>query len=128
MNNPYFYNQSFSPYNQPNNNNLIRVNGLEGAKAYQIYPNSTVALFDSNDDLMYIKSCDMAGFPVIRTFEFREITQKTTQIEPQISNENFISREEFEKFKEEMMAYGKQSVQQSTNNQSQRKQYQPSAD
>lgn len=41
---------------------LTRVTGLEGAKAYQMPANSTVALFDNNDDLMYIKTTD--GAPV----------------------------------------------------------------
>lgn len=50
--------------NIPVNNSLMltRVTGLEGAKAYQMPPNSTVALFDNNDDLMYIKTTD--GAPV----------------------------------------------------------------
>lgn len=34
--------------------------------------NSTVALFDSNEDIMYIKTTDGAGFPSIRTFNFAE--------------------------------------------------------
>lgn len=50
--------------NIPVNNSLMltRVTGLEGAKAYQMPANSTVALFDNNDDLMYIKTTD--GAPV----------------------------------------------------------------
>lgn len=49
---------------------LIRVTGYEGAKAYQMMPNSTVALFDGNDDIMYIKTTDGAGFATIKTFKF----------------------------------------------------------
>lgn len=41
---------SFQSYS----NNLIRVTGLEGARAYQMQPNSTAALFDANEDLMYV--------------------------------------------------------------------------
>ena len=47
---------------------LTRVTGIDGAKAYQMTPNSTVALFDNNEDIMYIKTTDGAGFPTIRTF------------------------------------------------------------
>ena len=70
--NPYASLLGQTPYyNQPMNNqlfpqqitqNLIRVNGIEGAKAYQMSANSTVALFDTNEDIMYIKSTD--GAPV----------------------------------------------------------------
>ena len=63
--NQQFYNQ---PYQQQIQNiqqepqNLIRVNGIEGARAYNMPPNSTVALFDGNEDIMYIKTTDGAGY------------------------------------------------------------------
>lgn len=89
---------------------LIRVNGIEGAKAYQMPPNSTAALFDSNNDLMYIKITDGAGFPTIRTFAFTEYT--TTQNSEQ-ANE-YVTKSEFEKFKSEVLNYGKQFIQPGT--------------
>ena len=49
---------------------LIRVTGMDGAKAYQMGPNSCVPLFDSDNDIMYIKSTDGAGFPTVRAFSF----------------------------------------------------------
>lgn len=54
---------------------LIRVTGIEGAKAYQMPANSVVPLFDSENDIMYIKSTDGAGFPSIRAFSFAPIEQ-----------------------------------------------------
>lgn len=93
--------------------NLIRVNGIDGAKAYQMSPNSTVALFDSNDDIMYVKSTDGAGFPQIRRFRFTEVQESQAQQQP---NVDFVSREEFEKFKKEIMSNGKQSVRKSESN------------
>ncbi len=89
-------------------NNLIRVTGIDGAKAYQMQPNSTVALFDSSEDLLYVKSTDGAGFPTIRTFSFSPIEQQ--EVAP---TNDYISREEFEEFKKEIKQYGKQSIQQS---------------
>ena len=73
-------------------------------------PNSTTALFDSNDNLMYIKTTDGAGFPTIRTFRFEEL--RPTQMS--VSNGDFISREEFEEFKTEVLSNGKQSIQSGT--------------
>lgn len=93
--------------------NLIRVNGIDGAKAYQMTPNSTVALFDSNEDILYVKSTDGAGFPQIRKFRFVEIQESQTQ---QTENVDFVSREEFENFKKEIMSNGKQSVRKSESN------------
>lgn len=57
------------PFQQPLNN-LIRVTGYEGAKAYEMPPNSVVALFDGNDDVFYIKTSDGAGFSTIKVFDF----------------------------------------------------------
>ena len=45
---------------------FVYVKGLEGAKAYQMPPNSEMPLFDStNDGVMFIKTTDGAGFPTI---------------------------------------------------------------
>ena len=92
--------------------NLIRVNGIDGAKAYQMPANSTVALFDSNEDLMYVKSTDGAGFPSIRTFVFTE----KLNVEGKSPDVEYISREEFEEFKKELMNNGKQSISRSKSN------------
>lgn len=102
--------QQFLPQNEVQN--LIRVNSIEGAKAYQMSPNSTVALFDSNEDIMYIKSTDGAGFPSIRSFRFEEL-KEDTQTDPSV---DYISREEFEEFKKELMNNGKQSISRSKSN------------
>ena len=73
MNYPYY---NFQPFQQKQE--LIRVNGLEGAKNYPLSPGSTIALFDAESDIMYIKSMDAGGFPSIRTFSFMETTSKPT--------------------------------------------------
>ena len=73
MNYPYYNN-----YFQPQRQELIKVNGLEGAKNYPLSPGSTVALFDAESDIMYIKGMDAGGFPSIRTFSFMEMTSNPT--------------------------------------------------
>lgn len=108
--NPQMNNQQFLPQEQTQN--LIRVNGIDGAKTYQMSANSTVALFDCNEDIMYIKTTDGAGFPSIRTFNFVEITQK----EKSSISQDYISRQEFEEFKKELMNNGKQSISRSKSN------------
>lgn len=73
--NPYMP-QPFTMDPQRNQMQLIRVTGMEGAKAYQMPPNSVVPLFDADNDIMYVKSTDGAGFPTIRTFAFQPIENK----------------------------------------------------
>ena len=112
--NPYYNqtmnNQPYVPQEPPQT--LIRVNGIEGAKAYQMSANSTVALFDTNEDIMYVKSTDGAGFPSIRTFSFTEIKENTKATQ----TTDYISRQEFEDFKKELMNNGKQSISRSKSN------------
>ena len=103
-------NQQFLP--QAQTQNLIRVNGIEGAKAYQMSANSIVSLFDANEDIMYIKSTDGAGFPSIRTFSFTEVKEENKPAQ----QVDYISREEFEEFKKELMNNGKQSISRSKSN------------
>lgn len=95
--NPYqsaFQNQ-FGGYGAASSQQLTRVNGLEGAKAYQMGANSTVALFDANEDLMYIKTTDGAGFPTIRTFQFEELAPTQMSV---AKNNDYVSREEMEEY------------------------------
>lgn len=83
--NPYTYPQtSYSSQTriQQPVNGLIRVTGMEGAKAYPLPPNSNIALFDGNEDILYVKYTDGAGFPTIRVFEFHEIAPKMIEAEP----------------------------------------------
>ena len=108
--NPQMNNQQIYP--QIQTQNLIRVNGIEGAKAYQMSANSIVSLFDANEDIMYIKSTDGAGFPSIRTFSFTEVKEENKSAQ----QVDYISREEFEEFKKELMNNGKQSISRSKSN------------
>lgn len=69
---------------------LIRVTGMDGAKAYQMPPNSVVPLFDADNDIMYVKSTDGAGFPTIRAFAFQPVEDKPEPV-PQ-----YVTRDEFD--------------------------------
>lgn len=88
--NPYAYSV------QNASQQLIRVTGIEGARAFQMMPNCAAALFDSSDDIMYIKTTDGAGFGTIRIFNFSELK---AQPEPQKA---YVTREEFDKLRKEL--------------------------
>ena len=92
MFNPYQFN--FQP--QPQTQQLIRVSGMDGAKAYQMGANSSVALFHENDDVFYIKSTDGAGFPTIHAYRFEPISDE------QPKSEQYVTVEMFEQFKKEL--------------------------
>lgn len=78
----------FNPYTQPNpytpapqyqapqtTNGINWVQGIEGAKAWQLAPNSNVVLLDSeNDGMFYIKVSDNVGMCNLRAFKYEEVT------------------------------------------------------
>lgn len=82
---------------------LIQVNGLEGARAYPLGPNSSVPLFDANSDVMYVKRTDAGGYPTIQAYTFAPV-QDAQQQQPE-----YVTRQEFNELKE-MIANGKQPV------------------
>ena len=101
---------NYYPY-APQRQDLVRVNGIDGAKAYQMQANSVVALFDANEDVMYIKATDGAGFPSIRVFTFTEQIQTATPAADERYDRLLQTMEEIK----EMISNGKQSVRIATN-------------
>ena len=98
-------------------NGLTRVTGIDGAKAYQMPPNSVAALFDDSYDIMYVKSTDGAGFPTIRVFDFFEHKEQPVTVQQQPVNvENFATKQELQTLQSQleevkgMILNGKQSV------------------
>ena len=92
MNNVYPQMSSYYPQQRMNSypvsNSIIWVQGIEGAKAYQVSPNSIIQLMDSeNDGIFYIKSSDNIGMSTLRVFQYKEIepTQKSTEVHPDLS-------------------------------------------
>ena len=67
QNKPYFNTPSTST------NNIVWVQGIEGAKAWQLSPNSMVILLDSEvEGKMYIKVSDNIGMCTLRIFNYEE--------------------------------------------------------
>lgn len=54
---------------------LTFVNGIEGAKAYIVSPNSTIYLRDSDSDKIFIKSSDAQGRLMLRTYRLVEVNE-----------------------------------------------------
>ena len=82
----------------------IRVNGIESVKQFPTVPNSTVVLFDANEDIFYVKKTDASNYPTIKTYTFQELKPvEEKKIE-------YVTLEEFNKFKEELLN-GKQHIQ-----------------
>ena len=75
---------------------MVSVSGIEGARAFQTQPNSVVPLFDNSKDLLYVKQTDGANYPTIKTFKLIPYDEEKEK------ESVFVSREEFEQFKQEI--------------------------
>ena len=93
---------------------LNKTKGIEGARAFQTGMNSTVAIFDENEDVFYIKTTDSFGnIMSLRKFNFTEEVQLTP------IDSRYVTVDQFEKFKDELkedITNAVKSVQQSSNN------------
>lgn len=87
---------------------LLFVNGYEAAEKYPLPRDCQAALFDENDNYLYIKSTDTNGG--IKTTRYRLEEEPIPKFEPN----NYVTIDDFSKFKEEILN-GINSIQQSIN-------------
>ena len=76
------YNYYPAQYNYPQtqSSGLTWVTGLEAAKSWYVAPNTTIALWDSESQKIYIKSADASGMPSIKTLEYAlQATEKPVE-------------------------------------------------
>lgn len=106
--NPYAnYYQQFQPPVQPTQaqgNSPIWVSGEAGAKAFLVAPNSTVALFDSESQTIYLKSADASGMPSMKVLDYtiRDLSA-TPKNQPQdIDLGDYITKKDFEAFEDKI--------------------------
>ena len=58
----------------PMQQEIVRVNGKEGAEAYRLAPNSSVLLLDETAPLVWCKMTDGAGYPTMTAYEITPYT------------------------------------------------------
>ena len=78
MYNPYnnAYNPMQAQYNSPAKYEITRVNGKNGAEAFQMQPNSAILLLDETAPVVWLKQTDGAGYATITPYS---ITPMQTQ-------------------------------------------------
>lgn len=70
---PQYYVPQYQYQPQPQqtqNNGIIWVSGEAGAKAYLVAPNTTVQLWDSETQRIFLKSADASGMPSMKVLEY----------------------------------------------------------
>lgn len=79
---PQMYPQFQQPFQQPQgyqtpqnpqpqqNSGIIWIQGLQAAKSFLIAPNTTVPLFDTETQSIYLKSADSSGMPSLKILDY----------------------------------------------------------
>ena len=69
---------------------IIWVQGEAGAKSYLVAPNTTVQLWDSESQTIYLKSADATGMPSIKTLDYT-IRDANAPIQNQLDTSKFVT-------------------------------------
>lgn len=64
------YSNPYAQNYQPAQNGIIWIQGEAAAKSYLVAPNTSVALWDSESQTVYIKSADASGMPSMRILDY----------------------------------------------------------
>lgn len=88
------YNQYINSYSRPQNG-INWVQGIEGAKAFQMMPGSNIVLMDSeNENIFYIKVCDNVGMCSLRTFKYEELQNFHKNEVQNVDFSQFVTKDE----------------------------------
>ena len=103
----YYPFQQYQQYQQaqqaPAPTGVIWVQGEAGAKSYLVAPNSTVYLWDSESQTIYIKSADPSGMPSIKVLEY-----KVKNSTPEPKNLEFATKNELDDLRKQIEALKKE--------------------
>lgn len=75
---------------------IVTVNGLQEAKNYNLDRGENIILMDSNEDIVYIKSCEETGKYILKVYRCEDITETFTM------NDTEVSKKDFNKLSEEV--------------------------
>lgn len=97
------YQPAYPQQNQQNNNNgIIWVQGEAGAKSYLVAPNSTVQLWDSEAQTIYLKSADASGMPSMRILDYTVRDNRPSDAREGGKSDAYVTKEELHTLEETM--------------------------
>lgn len=89
FNNPYQGMNQYGGYNMPNyqqqmqqpqRQEIIHVNGAQGANAYQMAPNSNVLLLDDTAPIIWLAQTDGAGYKTVTPYDISPHQEQTVNV------------------------------------------------
>lgn len=99
----YFQQPQYTPQIPPqqNNCNINWVQGESGMKAHLVAPNTTVALWDSESQIIYLKSADAMGKPSVKVLDYTIRDMEPQKISEQ--QQEYVTKADFEAFEERIL-------------------------
>lgn len=90
QNNTYPTQQNIMPAQQ---SGIIWVQGEAAAKSYPVAPNTSVSLWDSEANVIYIKSADASGMPSMKIVDYtmRDTSTRSPEIAPK---SDFVTKDD----------------------------------
>lgn len=110
--------QQFIPAQRPQNTNIIWVQGEAAGKSYLVSPNTELALWDSENQTIYLKQTDIYGKPIMYKVLDYTIREEVApeQMKPLEPNPNYVTKEDFNAFAEKLQQQISQLANNSNNN------------
>lgn len=87
---------------QQQSNGIIWVSGEAGAKAFMVAPNTTVQLWDSEDQVIYLKSADASGMPNMKILDYTIRQAGNQQAAHALMQSDYVTRDELSAFEEKI--------------------------
>lgn len=102
-----FYQNYYPQQNNTFNNGIIWVQGEAGAKSYLVAPNTTVQLWDSEKQIIYLKSADASGMPTMKILDY---TIRENQNAPvvELNESEYVTKKELTDLKNQIEELKKQ--------------------
>ena len=75
---------------------IIWVQGEAGAKSYLVAPNTTVQLWDSESQTIYLKSADASGMPSMRILDYIIRDSEKSLKMPPASSQSYVTKDELD--------------------------------
>ena len=98
------YQQQYQPQQMPQNDGgIIWVQGEAGAKSYLVQPNKTVQLWDSEDNVIYLKSADASGMPSFKVLDYTIREQGLSNNKQSDTKSEFVTKSDLEEFGNKIM-------------------------
>ena len=96
---------------QPQTTGIIWGSGEAGARGYMVAPNTTVQLWDSDQQVIYLKSADASGMPSLKILDYTIRDQAPKNTPMSVSNvaavnpSDYVTKTEFDDLKMKFEAF-----------------------